>query len=98
MRQLRITLSASKDLQAISDYFLGQSIEAGDRFVKTFGQKCKYLAQFPYIGKSYDYLRPNLRGLSVMGHVVFYQVSDDSIEIVRVVSGYRNLEDMFSKG
>ncbi len=32
MRQLRITLSASKDLQEISDYFLGQSIEAGDRW------------------------------------------------------------------
>ncbi|WP_255447832.1 type II toxin-antitoxin system RelE/ParE family toxin [Picosynechococcus sp. PCC 11901] len=52
---------------------------------KNFGQKCQYLARFPYIGKSYDYLRPNLRGLLVMGYVVFYQVSDDSIKIVRVL-------------
>ncbi len=32
-----------------------------------------------------------------MGYVVFYQVSDDSIKIVRVVSGYRNLENIFSE-
>lgn len=97
MRQLRITLSASKDLQAISDYFLRQSIGAGDRFVQIFGQKCKYLARFPYIGKSYDHLRPNLRGLSVMGYLLFYLVNDDSAEIIRVISGYRNLEDIFSE-
>ena len=97
MRQLRITLAASKDLQAISDYFLAQSLQAGDRFVKTFGQKCQYLAQFPHMGKSYDYLRPNLRGLAVMGYIVFYQVTDDRIEIIRVISGYRSLKDIFSE-
>lgn len=97
MRKLRITVSASKDLEAISDYFLGQSIDAGDRFVKLFAQKCSYLARFPFIGKSYGYLRPNLRGLSFMGYIVLYQVSDNSIEIVRVVSGYRNLEKLFSE-
>jgi toxin ParE1/3/4 len=97
MRQLRITLAASKDLQAISDYFLAQSIGAGDRFVQLFGQKCKYLARFPYIGKSYDHLRPNLRGLSVMGYIIFYLVNDDSIEIIRVISGYQNLENIFSE-
>lgn len=35
-------------LQAeISDYFLVQGVEAGDRFVEQFEQKCQYLAQFP---------------------------------------------------
>ena len=43
MRKLQITVSASKDLEAITDYFLAQSVDAGDRFVKMFGQKCSYL-------------------------------------------------------
>ena len=96
MRKLQITVSASKDLEAITDYFLAQSVDAGDRFVKMFGQKSSYLARFPFIGKSYGYLRPNLRGLSLMGYIALYQVSDESIEIIRVVSGYRNLDKLFS--
>lgn len=36
MRTLRITVPASQDLEEISDYFLEQSVDAGDRFVKAF--------------------------------------------------------------
>ncbi|MEH1899940.1 MAG: type II toxin-antitoxin system RelE/ParE family toxin [Nostoc sp.] len=59
MRYLRITAPASQDLEAISEYFLEMSIDAGDRFVQTFNQKCQHLARFPYI--------PNgLRGVRVV--------------------------------
>jgi toxin ParE1/3/4 len=33
MKTLRITTAASRDLDEISDYFLAQSVDAGDRFV-----------------------------------------------------------------
>jgi toxin ParE1/3/4 len=95
MKNLIITLPACRDLEAISDYFLASSVEAGDRFVKTFEQKCQHLARFPYIGKSYARLKPNLRGLLLMDYIIFYQVVGDRIEILRVVNGYRNLEDVF---
>ncbi|MEM6502118.1 MAG: type II toxin-antitoxin system RelE/ParE family toxin [Cyanobacteria bacterium P01_C01_bin.89] len=95
MRTLRITLSASQDLDEISDYFLTQSINAGANFVSAFEKKCRHLAQFPYIGKSYEAIRPNLRGLSLMGYIIFYQVNEDSIDIIRVVSGYRNMKNLF---
>ncbi|MGD1852065.1 MAG: type II toxin-antitoxin system RelE/ParE family toxin [Cyanophyceae cyanobacterium] len=95
MRTLRITVSASKDLDEISDYFLAQSVESGAKFVKAFGKKYRNLAQFPNIGKSYEDIKPNLRGLSVMGYIVFYQVSEESIDIIRVVSGYRNIGEVF---
>ena len=96
MRKLRITRPASQDLEHISDYFLQQSVNAGDRFVKTFSQKCQHLARFPYIGKSYEQLRSNLRGLSFMGYIIFYQVNEDSLDILRVISGYRNTNKIFS--
>jgi len=95
MKTLRITLPASQDLNAISDYFLKQSIDAGERFVETFNQKCKYLVRYPYMGKSYTHLRPGLRGLSLMGYIIFYHVVENDVEILRVVSGYRNLQDVF---
>ncbi len=62
MKSLRITIPASRDLEEISDYFLEKSIDAGDRFVESFNQKCQHLAHYPYIGKSYTQLRPGLRG------------------------------------
>jgi toxin ParE1/3/4 len=97
MKALRITLPASQDLDEISDYFLAQSIDVGERFVETFNQKCTQLARYPYIGKSYADLRPGLRGLLLMGYIIFYRVADDNIKILRVVSGYRNLQDVFSQ-
>ena len=36
----------------ISDYFLEQSIDAGDRFVEGFGKKCQHLVEFPYLGRN----------------------------------------------
>ncbi|MCA1991995.1 MAG: type II toxin-antitoxin system RelE/ParE family toxin [Coleofasciculus sp. S288] len=72
MNRLVITLEASRDLSAISDYFLEQSIDAGDRFVEAFGKKCQYLAQFPYLGRSYAQFAPGLRGVSLMGYIIFY--------------------------
>ncbi|WP_197985715.1 type II toxin-antitoxin system RelE/ParE family toxin [Leptolyngbya sp. Cla-17] len=51
MKSLRITLPAGQDLDEISDYFLAQSLDAGDRFVEAFNQKCTQLARYPYIGK-----------------------------------------------
>lgn len=97
MKNLRITLPASQDLDEISDYFLAQSVDTGERFVEAFNQKCLQLARYPYIGKPYAHLRPGLRGLLLMNYIIFYRVTDDDIEILRVVSGYRNLQDVFSE-
>ncbi len=97
MKLLRITVPASRDLAEISDCFLERSVDAGERFVEAFSQKCQQLARYPYIGRSYAQLRPGLRGLLLMNYIVFYQVSEDSIEILRVLSGYRDFRDVFSE-
>ena len=31
-----------------------------------------------------------------MGYIIFYQIVGDGIEILRVISGYRNLQDVFN--
>lgn len=97
MTRLVITRAASRDLADISDYFLAQSVEAGDRFVEQFDQKCQYLARFPYIGKSYAFISEDLRGTPLMGYIIFYQVVDEGIEILRVISGYRNIEQVLGE-
>jgi toxin ParE1/3/4 len=95
MKRLVITIEASRDLSAISDYFLEQSVDAGDRFVEGFGKKCQHLEKFPYLGRSYSEFASGLRGLPFMGYIIFYQIVEDGIEILRIINGSRNLKNVF---
>ncbi len=88
---------ASRDLDEIFDYFASRSIDAGDQFIDDFNKKCQNLVSFPNIGKSYAEIKPSLRGIPLSGYIIFYQVTISSIEIVRVVNGYRDLESLFTE-
>lgn len=96
MSRYIITLSASRDLDEIAEYFLVRNIDAGERLVKEFSKKCQNLVKFPNMGRSYGHIRPELRGLPLDGYVILYQVIDDGVEILRVVSGRQDLESLFS--
>jgi len=90
-----ISSEALADLDEIFDYFAVRSVEYGEKFASEFKKKCQYLTQFPNLGRSYAELKPNLRGIPLMGYIIFYQVVGEGVEIVRVMSAYRDLESMF---
>ena len=48
------------------------------------------------MGKSYEMLSPRLRGFTVDDYMIFYYPRENGIDIARVVSGYRDLESLFS--
>jgi len=96
MNRYIISPAASQDLDEISDYFVSRSVEAGERFVNGFEQKCKNLVNFPNMGRSYANVEPSLRGVPLEGYIILYRVIEHGIEIVRVVNGYRDLESLFS--
>ena len=72
--QYVLAKEATQDLDEILDYFLSRNIDAGERFIQEFNKKCKYLTQFPNIGRSYANLDPTLRGIPVAGYILFYRV------------------------
>jgi toxin ParE1/3/4 len=92
-----ISEEANRDLDEITDYFLSMSVNAGDKFVKSFTQKCIYLTQFPYIGKLYPELGDGLRGIRLERYIIFYQVFPDSLIIVRILNASRDLKAIFSQ-
>ncbi|MCU0567207.1 MAG: type II toxin-antitoxin system RelE/ParE family toxin [Oculatellaceae cyanobacterium Prado106] len=100
MSQYIISDEAIQDLNQISNYFFQTNVEAGEQFLLAFNAKCQQLVNFPKIGRSYAHLRPNLRGLTLKGFIILYQVSEMSngnkLEILRVVSGRRDLNNIFS--
>ena len=90
-----IAPEATQDLKEIIDYFSTRNIEAGEILLNKFEKKCRYLVKFPQIGRSYKHIRTYLRGLPLDGYIIFYRVTKDEIEIMRVVRGNRDLEVLF---
>jgi toxin ParE1/3/4 len=90
-----ISRPAMRDLDSISSYFAEVNVEAGERFLRGFNKRCQQLASFPKIGRSYDDLRPGLRGLTLEGYIILYRVLDNGIEIVRVANGRQDLRSLF---
>lgn len=96
MSRCYVSPSTSRDLNEISDYFLTQNLEAGERLLKEFTKKCESLMQFPNLGRSYEWLRVGMRGVPLDGYIIFYQVVNDGIEILRVVGGRQDLQRVFN--
>ncbi len=90
-----ITRKASRDLDDLSEYFVGRNIEAGEKLLELFNEKCLRLIQFPNMGKSYAYIRPWLRGIPLDNYIIFYEVVADGITILRVVNGRQDLTTVF---
>ena len=89
------TDAAVKDLEEICDYIARQSSQAASQLFDAIRKKCKLVANFPNMGKSYSRLATNLRGFVVEDYVVFYYPREDGINIVRVISGYRDFGALF---
>jgi len=93
-RRYCIAVSASKDLNEISEYFMNRNVEAGERLITEFNRKCQNLVQFPNIGRSYDHISPGLRGMPLQGYIIIYEVTDDTVTILHVVNGRQDLETL----
>jgi len=92
----RITPTASRDIEIIMHYLADQaSMEAAEQFLEKIDAKFKILAQFPQIGRRRDELYSNLRSVSLEDYLIFYRLVPEGIEVMRVVSGYRDLSALF---
>ena len=96
MARYLINVLATQDLNDIANYFATYNVEAGEKFFQSFNQKCKQLVSFPDSGKSYEEIYPNLKGILLSGYIIFYRIIDDGIEILRLISGRRDLPAIFT--
>jgi toxin ParE1/3/4 len=95
MNRCILSPNALRDLNDISSYFAQQNIEAGERILALFTEKCTKLIGFPNMGKSYEFLRAGTRGIPLESYIIFYRFIETDIIILRVVSGRQNLVDLF---
>lgn len=83
------------DLLEIHDFVAGDSIRAAARLVDRLEQTCQSLAKHPELGQRRDDLAPSLRCFAVGNYAIFYRKVETGIQIVRVVSGARDIEALF---
>ncbi|APB34255.1 plasmid stabilization system protein [Gloeomargarita lithophora Alchichica-D10] len=94
----RFTIPASRDVEAIMDYLAdNHNFDVAERFLGMIDNKCRRLATFPSMGRKRDELAPNIRSFPIYDYLIFYREIAAGIEVLRVVSGYRDLQDLFSQ-
>ena len=92
-RALRWSPDASADVKAIWDYYGEQAdIDVADRLVDRIEARVFELIEYPELGVTCDHLWAGARLLTVSPHLVFYRVTSDDIEILRVIDGRRDRE------
>ena len=87
--------SARRDLQEILEFIALDKPAAALRHVERLEDACLELAKNPELGAARNDILPRLRVWSVGNYVIFYRPSDDGVEIIRVVHGARDFNELF---
>jgi toxin ParE1/3/4 len=70
----------------------GRDDRTADRLVSKILDECHSHAQFPEGGRLREELSPGLRSFSVPPYVVFYRPHEDTIAVLRILHGRRDLK------
>ncbi len=89
----RLSPEAASELDDIWYYVAaeGGGVAAADRVVDAITGRFLVIASHPHIGRRRDDLRAGLRSFVVKPYVIFYRISADSVLILRVLHGRRDI-------
>jgi toxin ParE1/3/4 len=92
--QLRISPRASEDLIEIWSYIADHSVANADAFIDKIYETIELLARQPGSGRRREELAPGIQSFPVGRYIIFYRVVAGAIEIVRVLHGARDTENI----
>jgi len=95
MPDITVTKQAKQDLIEIWVYVADNNPAAAEKLLDTLNKKIGMLADHPLLGPARPDIAPDLRYLISGNYLILYRVIGDSVEIVRVLHGARNLSALF---
>ena len=95
MPTLIVSPLAEEDLEEIWNFIAERDVEAADRLIDEITSRFDHLLAYPEAGRARHELLVNLRSLPVKRYVIFYQPTDDGVEIFRVLHGSRDVQGEF---
>jgi toxin ParE1/3/4 len=66
--------------------------QTAERMTRAILRKCRSHAQFPESGRLRENISPGVRSFPVRPYVVFYRVDENTIMVLRVLHGKRDVE------
>lgn len=96
-RFVRLSDQARADLGEIADYLAERSASASDKAVDRIIATCQSFADTPELGRRREELRTGLRSFPVGNHLVFYRVWPERVDVLRILHGARNLEELLTR-
>ncbi len=86
---------AELDLLDIWEFIAENSPDRADEFLDRLVGKLQTLALHPGMGKRREELLAGLRSFPMGNYVVFYREIDDGIDVIRILHGSRDIEEIF---
>ncbi|MEO1134819.1 MAG: type II toxin-antitoxin system RelE/ParE family toxin [Cyanobacteria bacterium J06639_1] len=94
--QFRLTEPAIADIEEIADYLARQSgLSRAEQFLNELDKKLAKVARFPNLGKRRDEILLGIRSLPLDRYLILYVSTESGVDVLRVVSGYRDLTVLF---
>ena len=101
MWQLRYSDDAIDDIRGIARYISerSQDAEVGNGFAERIHRRCEHLAGLSaMLGRARPELRPDIRSVVHGNYMVFIRYLGQTLEIVNVLEGSRDLDAFFLQG
>jgi toxin ParE1/3/4 len=97
LNQVEYSKRALSDLESIWAYIAVDSETQANRLMIGFAKKFRSLLNSPRLGKMRNDLIVGLRSFPNGKYLIFYQETVNGIEIVRVIHGARDIEQVFEE-
>ncbi|MEJ0028142.1 MAG: type II toxin-antitoxin system RelE/ParE family toxin [Rhizomicrobium sp.] len=97
MTKVYYTNRARLDLADLSEYIARDSPSNAEAFISKLMKKAERIALAPRIYRRRDDLAEDMRSAAFGNHLIFFRVSEEGIEILRIVHGGRDLPRLFEK-
>ena len=94
MSRLIFSPSARQDLTEIFDFIARDKPVAASKWIDLIEEKCKLMAETPEFGEKRPEFGANIRSSLVGRYVIFYRTIVSGIEVVRVISGDRDIRSL----
>ena len=95
MLELDVSPQADSDLDELWLYIAQDQPVNADRYLAKLLEVARKLADFPGMGRHRPELAEGLRSFPVDGYNLYYRVSGDKLELVRVLSAARDIRQIF---
>lgn len=95
MSRYHFSDQARADLDEIWLFIAEDNLAAADRLIDEIIARFGVLVEHPGMGHACEELAPSLRSSVVGNYLIFYRPRRNGIDVVRVLSGFRDLPALF---